>query len=159
MKKRKYILKVRRARRSFLIFYIMALAIIFLLIYLYATGNNPSWIALIVAIIFIKFLIKLTEIERWKDWWAISDTSIVQSTGIFNKNVREVDFSSISDLDLDQSFFKRFFNYGNVNVRLFLNETSIKIADIARPSDFIEILQGLISERKKEVQNHGIRRV
>ena len=82
---------------------------------------------------------------------------MIQSTGIFNKNVREIDFSSISDLDLDQSFFKRFLNYGNVNVRLFLNETSIKIHDISNPEEFIETLQRLISMNRRP--RHGIRKI
>jgi len=157
MQKKKYLIKVRRSRRSFLILYLMIIAIIILLFYLYYTGNNPSLFALIISIIFIKILINYTEIQRWKNWWAITNTSLIQSTGIFNKNVREIDFSSISDLDLDQSFFKRVLNYGNVNVRLFLNETSIKIIDISEPREFIEELQRIISMsgRKKD----GIRKI
>ncbi len=157
MQKKKYLIKVRRSRRSFLILYLMIIAIITLLFYLYYTGNNPSLFALIISIIFIKILINYTEIQRWKNWWAITNTSLIQSTGIFNKNVREIDFSSISDLDLDQSFFKRVLNYGNVNVRLFLNETSIKIIDISEPREFIEELQRIISMsgRKKD----GIRKI
>jgi uncharacterized membrane protein YdbT with pleckstrin-like domain len=134
----------------------MVLAIIFLMGYIYFVGNILNPVALIVSLIFILFAIKLTELHRFKDWWAITNNSLIQSTGIFNKNVREIDFSSISDLDLDQPFLKRIMNYGNVNVRLFLNETSIKIIDINRPRKFIEELQGLMSMNKKQ---NGIRKI
>jgi hypothetical protein len=66
-----------------------------------------------------------------------------------SKNVREIDFSSISDLDLEQPLFKRILNYGNVNVRLFLNETSISIKNINNPGQFIERLQEIISKHRK----------
>jgi len=157
MGKRKYILKVRKSRKSFLVLYLMILVIIVFLGYLAFSGNKIEKIALISSTIFIFFFLKYIEIMVWKDWWAITETSLIQSTGILDKNVREIDFSSISDLDLDQPFFKRILNYGNVNVRLFINETSIKIININKPSRFIEELQKLISmnRRKKD----GVREI
>jgi membrane protein YdbS with pleckstrin-like domain len=151
MKKEKFLLKVKRSRKAYLILYLMMLFIIFLIVFLYYQGYSLNKLALISAIIFIIFIIKFIEVHRFREWWAISSTSLIQSTGIFNKNVREIGFSSISDLDLDQPFFKRILSYGNVNVRLFLNETSIKIVDISKPEYFIEELQKLISinQRKK----------
>lgn len=157
MKKREYLIKVRRSRKTYLLIYLMILSIIFLLGYIYYNGETPARIALIISGLFVLFAFKFTELHRFKDWWAITATSLIQSTGIFNKNVREIDFSSISDLDLDQSFFKRLLNYGNVNVRLFLNETSIKIVDINKPGEFIEELQRIISMTRKK--NHGIREI
>jgi membrane protein YdbS with pleckstrin-like domain len=145
MQKTRYLIKVRKSRKSYFIIYLMIIAIISLLVYLYQNNHPPSKFSLIIAILFIILSIKITEIHRFRDWWAITNNSLIQSTGIFNKNVREIDFSSISDLDLDQSFFKRILNYGNVNVRLFLNETSIKIVDINKPSEFIEDLQKIMS--------------
>jgi uncharacterized membrane protein YdbT with pleckstrin-like domain len=123
----------------------MIISIIGLISYFYYKGNSLNSFALIISFLFIILIIKFTELHRFKDWWAITNTSIIQSTGILNKNVRDIDFSSISDLDLDQPFFKRILNYGNVNVRLFLNETSIKIIDINKPGEFIEELQRIIS--------------
>lgn len=145
MQNRKYLLKVRRSRKTYFLLYLMVISIISLICYLYYNGNPINSFALIISFLFIIFIIKFIELHRFKDWWAITNTSIIQSTGIFNKNVRDIDFSSISDLDLDQPFFKRILNYGNVNVRLFLNETSIKITDINKPEEFIEELQRIIS--------------
>lgn len=150
MAKKKFLLKVRRSRKKYLFLYIMAISIIALLIYFAAIKeyklNKMTWI---ISILFVYFTIKLPEYHRLKDWWGVTDSSLVQSLGIFNKNVREVNFSSISDLDLEQAFLKRFLNYGNVNVRLFLNDTSISIKDINNPSAFIDELQKIISKQRK----------
>jgi membrane protein YdbS with pleckstrin-like domain len=157
MQKGKYLLRVRRSRKSYLGLYFMVILVIGLIGYLYYNNYSLSSFALIISFIFIFSIIKFTEIHRFRDWWAITNSSIIQSTGIFNKNVREIDFSSISDLDLDQSFFKRILNYGNVNVRLFLNETSIKIIDINKPGEFIEELQRIISMNRG--QKNGLRQI
>jgi hypothetical protein len=151
MQKRKYLIRVKRSRKTYLLIYLMNLIIISLWGYLYYNGHALNRIALIISAIFIFLTIKFTELHRFKDWWGVTESSLVQSTGIFNKNVREVDFSSISDLDLDQPFFKRILNYGDINVRLFLNETSIKIKNITKPRAFIEELQRIISMNRGQM--------
>lgn len=148
MAKRKFLLKVRRSRKLYLFPYLMILSVVSLLIYLLISGykiTTPTWI---ISFVFISSTTKFIELHRIKDWWGITETSLVQSLGILDKNVREVDFSSISDLDLDQPFFKRILNYGNVNVRLFLNETTICIKDINNPEKFIEDFQAIIAKRR-----------
>jgi uncharacterized membrane protein YdbT with pleckstrin-like domain len=153
--KRKYVLKVRRSRKAYLPLYLMVISLLILIGYLYYSGNPLDPIGLIVSGVFVLLTIKFTEVHRITDWWAITDNSLVQSLGLLNRNVREVGFSSISDFDLDQPFFKRILDYGNVNVRLFINETSIKINDINRPAEFIEELQKRISLNQE--QKNGIR--
>jgi hypothetical protein len=143
-----YLIKVRRSRKSYLEIYLMILIIIGTIVYLYQTRGIFSKYALWIALFFILILVKSTELHRIKDWWGITNSSIVQSTGLLSKNLREVDFNSISDLDLNQSLFKRILNYGDVNVRLFLNETSFTVKDINSPEDFIKQLQKIISDRK-----------
>lgn len=150
MAKKHFLLKVRCSRKKFLFFYIMVIIIASMLIYFAGIKgiklNTFTWTT---SLLFIYLGIKYPEYHRLKDWWAVTDTSLIQSLGLFNKNVREVDFSSISDLDLEQVLFKRILNYGNVNVRLFLNETSIAIKDINNPSKFIEELQSIIAKQRK----------
>ena len=157
MPKREYLIRVRRSRKTYFLIYLMVLFILFYLGYLHYNGNTPSKTALIVSGIFILLSIKIIELHRFKDWWAVTDSSLIQSKGILDKNVREIDFSSISDLDVDQPFFKRILNYGDVNVRLFLNETSIKIVNINKPRRFITELQKIMSANRG--QRHGIRNI
>jgi membrane protein YdbS with pleckstrin-like domain len=152
MEKKEYLIKVRKSRKAYFFLYLMILIVLGALFYLKYMGKTPSKNSLIISFIFIVVLIQFIEIQRFRNWWAITNKSIIQSLGIFNKNVREIGFSSISDLDVDQPFFKRILGFGDVNVRLFLNETSISITDINKPEEFIEELQRVMSmssERKK----------
>ena len=145
MKKEIYLLKVNKSRRSYFFTYLMVLIVISVLAYLNFQGYEFGKIVWIISLIFIIGEIIYVEISRIREWWAISNSSLVHSVSILNKNIRESDFASISDLDLDQSFFKRILNFGTINVRLFQNETSICIKNINNPRSFIEELQRMIS--------------
>jgi hypothetical protein len=154
MQKRNFLFKARRSRKSYFLVYLMIFIVMGILIYFYARGLTIPTSTLIISLVFILVLIKFTEIHRLKDWWGISDSGLTQSLGLLNKNVREVGFSSISDMDVHKPFLKRFLNYGDVNIRLFLNETSIKIKDISNPEQFVESFQIIISQNKGG--NNGI---
>jgi len=149
MQKKKFLLKVKRSRKTYFLVYLMILIIIGVLVYFKRNGLIIPTFTLIISIGFVIILIKFTEIHRIKDWWAITDSALIQSLGLLNKNVREVSFSSISDMDISKPFFKRFLNYGDVNIRLFLNETSIKIKDISNPTQFVEDFQLIISQNRR----------
>ena len=155
MQKKEFLFKVRKSRKSYFLIYVMILIILGVLYYFKQQGLTIPGIALIISIIFIVLLIKFTEIHRLKDWWAITNSALIQSLGLLNKNVREVGFSSISDMDISKPFFKRFLNYGDVNVRLFLNETSIKIRDISNPEQFVEDFQRIILQNRKNNNGFG----
>ena len=149
MQKKNFLLKVRRSRKSYFLVYFMILIIIGILVYFNKMGLTIPTFTLIISIGFIVLLIKFIEIHRIKDWWAITDSALIQSLGLLDKNVREVGFSSISDMDIHKPLFKRFLDYGDVNVRLFLNETSIKIKDISNPTQFVEDFQLIISQNRR----------
>jgi hypothetical protein len=153
--RRKYLIKVRRSRKNYLWIYMMILIIVGLRIYIRSINGSLDKITIYIALVFIIFLLKFVEIHRIKDWWAVTDSSIIQSTGLLSKNLRSIDFNSISDLDLDQSLYKRILNYGDVNVRLFLNDTSVSIKDINSPGDFIKQLQDIMSKRRSK--SHGFK--
>ena len=76
----------------------MILIVVGILIYFRKMGLDIPTFALVTAIVFIVLLIKITEIHRIRDWWGVTNSELIQSLGLLNKNVREVDFSSISDL-------------------------------------------------------------
>jgi membrane protein YdbS with pleckstrin-like domain len=151
MKKRKnYLLKVKKSRKSYFFLYLMALVVLGVLIYFYKNNYEIDNLVFIFSGIFIVGIFFITEILHAREWWAITDSSLIHSISILNKNVREVDFGSISDMDLDKPLFKRLFNYGTVNVRVFLNETSIHVKDINNPEKFINLLQDLIKNKRSK---------
>lgn len=149
MKNTKILLKVRRSRKSYFLIYFLILAIIGFLAYSKVIGLAVSSLALILSVSFIFLLIKFTEVHRMKDWWAITDSVLIQSLSLLNKNIREIAFSSISDIEIDQPLFKRFLNYGDVNVRLFLSEKPIRISNINNPEGFVEDFQLIVSHSRK----------
>lgn len=148
MKRRKYIIKTKRSRKTYLLIYLLLLFFIGYLSYLYFSGVNLGKAIWIISILIILFVIKMTEIHRFRDWWGITENSFIESKGLFSKSIREIGFSSISDLDIYQPFFKRILGYGDVNLRLFINETSLCIKNINYPEDFADILQEKIGSGK-----------
>jgi len=155
MQRKNFLLKVRRTRKSYFLVYLMILIIIGVLIYFNISGLTIPSFTLIISIGFIVLLVKITEIHRMRHWWAITDSTLIQSIGLLNKNMREVSFSSISDVGIDKPFLKRLLNYGNVTVRIFLNESSIEIKNISNPEQFVEDFQSIISrDRKKNSESN-----
>ena len=148
MKKEQILLKVFRSRKAYLSYYLFIAIIIGVLIFLYSSQGRVDSKILIVSAVFIAIVIKVIEINRIRDWWAITDSTLIESKSILNKNVREIDFNSIADIDLDQEWYKRILGYGTVNIRKFLNEKSIIVCDINEPVKFINILQEAIQKRR-----------
>jgi membrane protein YdbS with pleckstrin-like domain len=151
MKKSKnYLLKVKKSRKSYLFIYFLAIIVLFSLFYLNREGYEITSSVLVASLVFIVGIFFVTEVLHRREWWAITETALIHSISILNKNVREVGFSSISDMDLDKPLYKRFLGYGNVNIRIFLNETTIRVKNINSPEKFIKLLQDLISKNRRE---------
>lgn len=108
---------------------------------------------LISSLIFCLVLVMIIEIHRYRDWWALTDSNFVESKSILNKNIREIDFSSISGLELDQPLYQRILNYGTVIVRMHLNGAPIFINNIKNPEEFLRKAQRMIFEKRKN--NNG----
>lgn len=150
MKKEKLIMKVYRSRKSYFLYYLLILLTLFVVSYLYYKGYEFTPLKLILIGAFVLILIKFIEIHRIRDWWGITEDSFIESKSILNKNVREIEFNSISDIDLDQPLYKRLLGYGTINLRKILNEASITIKDINNPEEFIEVIQEAIKKSKSQ---------
>ncbi|MCR4327830.1 MAG: PH domain-containing protein [Nanoarchaeota archaeon] len=148
MKKEQILLKVWTSRKAYLFYYFLILLLIGVLGYFYFKGIELSTNLWIIAIVLILFLIKFIEIHRIRNWWAITDMALIESKGIVNKNIREIDFTSISDIDLDQWLYKRILGYGTINIRRFMNEASISVKNINNPERFLNIVQDAIRLNK-----------
>jgi uncharacterized membrane protein YdbT with pleckstrin-like domain len=150
MPKRVFQVKVKASRNSYFLVYLMILSIIGAIIYLMTQGIQiEKWI-LISSVVFILFLIKIIEIHRHRDWWALTDTVLYESKSILNKNIREIDYSAIASLELDQPLYKRFLNYGTVIVRMRLNGAPVYINNIKSPEDFLRRDQKIIFEKRRK---------
>jgi len=126
----------------------MIFVILIINAFLYYTNKTMDLRVLIISVVFIVIVIWFIEVNIARNWWAITDTFLIESKSILNKNVREIDFNSIADIDLDQPLYKRFLGYGTIYIRKILNEKSITIEDVDDPVRFINILQEAIQKRK-----------
>jgi uncharacterized membrane protein YdbT with pleckstrin-like domain len=150
MKKDQILLKVFKSRKSHLHYYLMILIVILLNIFIYLNSKNLDYRIVLASLIFITIIFWFIEVDIVRNWWAITDTFLIESKSILNKNVREIEFNSIADIDLDQPLLKRILGYGTVNIRKYLNEKSIIIEDIDSPEKFINLLQEAIQKRKQK---------
>lgn len=149
MNKRNFLIKVKATRESYFPIYLMMLTILLTIMYLFLNGYEVSNTILISAIIFIILLVKVVEIHRQRDWWALTESNLVESKSILNKNLREIDYSSISGLELDQPLYKRMLNYGTIVVRMHLNGAPIFINNIKNPEEFLRKAQKIIFEKRR----------
>ena len=150
----KYLMKVYRSRTSYFLIYLMILTVLVFLGYVYSTHGEISKIALIISGVFIFSAIYITEIHRFREWWAITPESVIHNLSILNKNVMEVDFSKISDLELDQPFFSRLMGHGTVRIRMYTK--FIPVINIYNPRKFLKTLQHSISEHGNKSSGGGL---
>jgi len=154
MEKEKYLFKVKKSRKIYLWVYLLILIIVGSLIYFYSIGYNIDNFVLIPSMIFIFLIIVITEFNHMGEWWAVTKTQLVKGKGIFNRNVGSIDFLKISDLEIDQPFYKILLNYGTINVRVFSKYMPIK--NINSPGKFLGKLQKLVSDRVEPKEtNHS----
>lgn len=146
MEKEKFLAKAKRSRKTYIPIYILVLVGLGYFGYSHFFRLGIGRTTIIFGVVGMLLLIKFTEYHRFKDWWGITDNSIVESRGILNKTIRKVTFPAISDIDINQPFYKRLFNFGDINVRLYSAETSFTIKNINFPDDFADILQDKISK-------------
>lgn len=150
MRKEKYLIKLRKSRKRYSLYYLMAICVAGVIVYLKISGFKISTTALIVSAVFIAAVIKFTELDRFSDWWGITETSIVESRGLLGKNIRRVGFPSVSDLSLEMPLFKRILNYGDIHVRMFSGEDNMIIKDVNNPEKFLKKIQERVMENREK---------
>lgn len=89
--------------------------------------------------------IKFTELHRMGHYYKVTCNHLLHSKGIISKDVKRVFLPTISDIDLQQSFFQRIFNYGTVVVYRYGEKGVIEIKNINSPMKFIKFLQDKMS--------------
>ncbi len=90
-----------------------------------------------------------TEAYRAIECYGITKQFVVKIHGYINKKTKRVTFESISDVDLQQGFFKKLLNYGTVKIYLYSQRSIIIVKDISDPQRFIQKLE------KGMARDHG----
>jgi len=137
----KKILRIRRSRKKYILFYILSFVSLGMVTQLYFLGNNIPMIGVVVLGLAIIIGIKLTEINRLSHLYEINQLALVHTKGIFSRHSRRIHLGSISDVIIKQGVFQRLFDYGDVHIRLFSPESTNVFKSISNPHEFARILE------------------
>jgi uncharacterized membrane protein YdbT with pleckstrin-like domain len=102
-------------------------------------------------------LLLLPIVSLWRDlliWrnrqYIVTNWRVIQMTGVFNKEVSDSSLEKVNDVKLEQTFWGRLLNYGNIEI-LTASELGVsKFHKVARP---ISLKTAMLNA--KENLNHG----
>jgi uncharacterized membrane protein YdbT with pleckstrin-like domain len=143
------ILRKRSSRKVYIPFYLMVFILIGAILYIKINNLLLNPIAIIAAVLFIIIILNFTEFHRLNNSYEINVNSLIHKKGILKRVTKNIDFLSISDIDVSQSLWQRLFNFGDVNVRLFSLDTTTSIKNISNPNDFAKFLESKIHNKRK----------
>jgi uncharacterized membrane protein YdbT with pleckstrin-like domain len=77
---------------------------------------NPFfWFGLVLLIIPAVSMIR--DVLKWNNHkYVVTNRRLIQVFGVFNKNVTDSSLEKVNDVKMDQSFFGRLFNYGDIEI-------------------------------------------
>lgn len=94
-----------------------------------------AWVGYLLIMIPLVSLIRKLMIY-WNHQFIITNRRVIQISGVINKNVTDSSLEKVNDVKLDQSFFGRIFNYGDIEI-LTASEMGInQFRKIANPIRF-----------------------
>lgn len=96
----------------------------------------------IAALGIIVFFSALGDVLRWQnEQFVITDRRVLQLQGVVNKNVLDSSLEKINDVQLEQSWLGRLFNYGDLQVLTASEEGINRMRAIERPIEFKRAMQ------------------
>lgn len=139
------ILKTRMTRKTYLPFYSLFTLTLLGSMYLTFTGTL-SFGVFAASILAIIIGIKATEIHRLGHSYEVNPLSVVHTKGYFATHSRRIDLFAISDIIVRQTILQRIFNYGDVHIRMFANDTANTIKNVHDPGHFARYVEKKMSE-------------
>ena len=111
---------VARQHWSILVRSILAETVITIIL-LVAISIAAAYTAGIAALAYILLLIPLALLTRdvliwWNNQYVVTNRRVIQTNGVFNKNVIDSSLEKVNDVKMEQSFFGRVFDYGDVEI-------------------------------------------
>lgn len=102
-------------------FEIAFILIIFAATIIIAVFTHPPSLLIVIVIGFIVLLIPFTtmttDILNWSHrQYIITNRRVMQISGVFNKNVTDSSLEKVNDVKMEQSFFGRMFDFGDVEI-------------------------------------------
>lgn len=149
-KEEEVLLKANTTRKYYLPFYVMTVILAGFLMYLDIKGVTVSWISIMGFFVFFFFGLNFTEVHRMNSAFKITPDHISCTYGIFNKNIKKIDYFAISDVYKKQNFWQWMLCYGDVQISLFSEDEATRIRNINRPSRFVEFLDEMMKKSRSK---------
>lgn len=118
---------------------ILMLAIIALGIFVFLWQREMWWLALLggVALFTIPLVSMVRDILIWANReYIVTNRRVMQISGIINKSVIDSSLEKVNDVKLEQSFFGRIFNYGDIEILTASELGANKFKRIGKPIKF-----------------------
>jgi len=154
----KEVMKVRTSRKSYFLIYVMIFILVIAMVVIKIYGEDVNKFLFQAVLIFSGILIIFIEVHRLSIFFEVTSISLVHSKGIIAKTTRKVDLSSISDVDSKQSVWQRILGYGDVDVRMFSRDSTLKIKNINNPKKFANFLDKKMNEKRSQSSGGGMGR-
>jgi len=110
------LVKMKPARRTYILDYLIIIIILGAVYYVQTTGLflNPIGVygAVGVSILILLYI----EISRMSTHYYLTKHQIVAKSGIFGKKIESIFLRNISEINLSQNFFQRILHYGDIIV-------------------------------------------
>jgi len=98
--------------------------------------------------------VKVTEAHRLVHSYKITHHHLLHKHGIVSRQTKQVLLSSIGDFEINQTFWQRIFNTGDISIYHYGNEHIMKVKSIGRPMDFADFLQDKLVLSKMPAISH-----
>jgi membrane protein YdbS with pleckstrin-like domain len=146
------LLKFRKTRKAFWIEYLCGLFLISLLIIMVIKGITIP----IKGYFFVGGLAALSigsaEFTRLLYHYTITPSKILIKHGLIKQTKRYIFIPSIADLDVKQTRIERLLRYGTIHFRSMSGEGTLKVTNINRPYDVMELVERLMEKYKKDTE-------
>jgi uncharacterized membrane protein YdbT with pleckstrin-like domain len=95
----------------------------------------------IAAIAYFLLVIPLGMLTRdvliwWNNQYVVTNRRVIQIRGVFNKNVTDSSLEKVNDVKMEQSFFGRMFDYGDIEILTASELGASRFAWIEKPVRF-----------------------
>ncbi len=141
-------MKYRTSRESFIGNYILA-ALAVLVLFLAAPLFTGMMLAIVIygTAFAISFLLVEPESKRWVNEYYVTKNEVIESNGVFSKKTIVLPYQSISDVRIEQDFFGRLLNLGDIQITGFKGE--IKMKGVKNPEEIYRIFQNKLGQYRK----------
>lgn len=152
------IYRTRSSRKLYIPIYSMIFILFATVVFIQFSGRELSILAVQATIVFSLFLLMTTELHRINNLYEIHQNALIHVKGILKKITRRTDLLAVSDADISQNLWQMMLGYGNVSVRIFSQDSTMRVRNISKPSMFVDFLEDKMNKKRSTSGGGGMGR-